>query len=230
MRFFLMSKCALSFCLLLAMPGVTHAANGVEDRRGYLLVDRQAEIALAMTAAPDVISGGAAVYVLTERGFEETRPGANGFACLVARAFNGSISDIPSWSNKQILAPHCLNALAVKTVLPEMRLRASLFMQGLEPTRIVDRIRAAYAGGELSTPSAGALAYMLSPKQHLSEESGPWIPHLMFYFPGNPDASAWGAGDGESPVIDGGVDEPTGTRVLLIPTSRWSDGTPVKAQ
>ena len=229
MLFSLKWKCVLPVCLLLATSDATHA-DAVGDRHGYLLADRQAEIALATTAAPASISAHAAVYVLTEDGFEEARPGTNGFACLVARAFNGSLSDIASWSDKRILAPHCLNALAAGSVLPEMRMRAALFMKGVDPLRIVERIRAAYAGGKLSAPAAGSLAYMLSPKQHLSDESGPWMPHLMFYFPGTPDASAWGAGNEDSPVIDGGVDESTGTRVLMIPTARWSDGTPVNGE
>jgi hypothetical protein len=229
MLFSLKWKSVLLACFLLAASNAAHA-DAIGDRRDYLLADRQTEIALAMTAAPAAISATAAIYVLTERGFEEARPGTNGFACLVARAFNGSLSDTASWSNKVILAPHCLNAIAAESVLPEMRMRAALFMNGVAPSQIIDRIRTAYADGKLPAPAAGSLAYMLSPKQHLSDEDGPWMPHLMFYFPGSPDASVWGAGSEDAPVIDGGVDESTGTRVLMIPSPRWSDGTPVKVE
>ena len=49
----------------------------------YLIADRNAEIALARSAAPDSISGDAEVMVLGRHGYEPAVKGKNGFVCLV---------------------------------------------------------------------------------------------------------------------------------------------------
>ncbi len=53
----------------------------------YLIPDRNAEIALARTAAPDSISRDAEVMVLGRRGYESAVKGKNGFVCLVWRSW-----------------------------------------------------------------------------------------------------------------------------------------------
>src|SRR5271167_2012918 len=53
----------------------------------YLIADRNAEIALARTAAPPSISGDAKVMVLGSHGYETAVEGKNGFVCMVKRAW-----------------------------------------------------------------------------------------------------------------------------------------------
>jgi len=51
------------------------------------LMDRDAEIALARSAAPESISRDAGVLVLGRHGFETAVKGTNGFVCLVERSW-----------------------------------------------------------------------------------------------------------------------------------------------
>src|SRR6266853_3888630 len=53
----------------------------------YLIPDRNAEIALARSAAPDSISHDAKVLVLGPHGYETAVEGKNGFVCVVERAW-----------------------------------------------------------------------------------------------------------------------------------------------
>src|SRR5438876_12397028 len=54
------------------------------------MMPRDAEIALAKSAAPPDISGRATIKVLTSGGFEVADEGDNGFVCLVMRGFTGA--------------------------------------------------------------------------------------------------------------------------------------------
>src|SRR5437868_3621916 len=53
----------------------------------YLMADRNAEIALARTAAPTSISADAEVLVLARHGYETAVKGKNGFVCIVGRGW-----------------------------------------------------------------------------------------------------------------------------------------------
>ena len=51
---------------------------------------REAEIALAQSAAPERISGRATIKILTRNGFETVTKGDNGFVCMVLRSWSGA--------------------------------------------------------------------------------------------------------------------------------------------
>jgi hypothetical protein len=53
----------------------------------YLMPDRNAEIALARSAAPAAISSDAKILVLEWRGYETAIEGKNGFVCMVERSW-----------------------------------------------------------------------------------------------------------------------------------------------
>ena len=53
----------------------------------YLMLDRNEEVTLARSAAPDSISRDAEVLVLCKHGYETAVQGKNGFACLVERSW-----------------------------------------------------------------------------------------------------------------------------------------------
>lgn len=199
----------------------------VHDVAPYLIADRAVEISLARSAAPKRISDSAAVLVLTRQGYVEAAPGTNGFVCLVVRAFSGAM-DTLSWANARVRAPHCLNAAAVRTVLPEITLRTALVMSGMPALEVLHRTAAALTDGTLPRRiDAGAMAYMLSPRQYLvDEEPHAWQPHVMFYYNAK-DGAAWGAGGMDAPVIFGGAGVTNEGIVLFIPVPQWSDGTPV---
>ena len=70
-----------------ALPFVTRAATseGLPARgpiTPYLIPDRQAEVALARSAAPPSIAANAEVLVLTSQGFVTAVKGSNGFVCV----------------------------------------------------------------------------------------------------------------------------------------------------
>jgi len=200
------------------------AAQKSPDLAPYLMANQAAEVALARSAAPANVASAATVFVLTRSGFVEAARGSNGFTCLVARSFNSSIGDPHFWS-PQVRGPMCLNPQASRTILPEMKKREQWIMTGTSPAEIAALTRRAYASHEFPMPESGAMSYMLSPGQVLSETNPHWMPHLMFYYDRSAPPAAWGAGGG-SPVIDGSADDPSSpVMTLLIPVRKWSDGT-----
>ena len=65
------------------------------------LMDRNAAIALARSAAPDGISKDASVLVLTPKGWETAVKGTNGFVCMAGPSWTASIDFYDVWSPKQ---------------------------------------------------------------------------------------------------------------------------------
>ncbi|MEO8736560.1 MAG: hypothetical protein ABI380_08475 [Edaphobacter sp.] len=195
------------------------------DLARYLMGDRAAEVALARTAAPANVSDSATVLVLTRKGFVKAADGSNGFTCLVIRSFAKNIGASDFW-NPRMRAPHCLNAPAVRTVLPAMLKRAEWIMSGVSPAKIAARTRRAYDSHDFPMPAAGAMAFMLSPRQYLGDTDPHWLPHLMFYYDRSMPAAVWGVGGKTNTVIDGSDSEDSPVLTLLIPVRRWSDGKP----
>ena len=64
------------------------------------LMDRDAEIALARSAAPSSISRDATVVILGKNGYETTVEGKNGFICIVERGWMNSFNSPEFWSPK----------------------------------------------------------------------------------------------------------------------------------
>src|ERR1700681_3188713 len=81
----------------------------------YLIADRNAEIALARTAAPPSISQDATVMVLGRHGYETAVEGKNGFVCNVERAWMGSFENDPEFWNPKNRGPVCYNPPAART-------------------------------------------------------------------------------------------------------------------
>jgi hypothetical protein len=215
---------------LVAIPTFVAAfslgAQKVPDVTPYLDADREAEVALARTAAPSNVSEKATVLVLTPKGYIEAARGTNGFTCVVMRSFAAAPDDPDFW-NPRVRAPHCFNPPAARTVLPAMLAQIDWALAGATAAELNARIKQAYAAKRLTMPAAGAMAYMLSPKQRLSDADPHWMPHLMFYYDRALKATTFGAGGMTAPIIDASAGDPTGPmQVLYIPTRTWSDGTP----
>ena len=190
------------------------------------LMDSGAEIALAQTAAPPSISKDATVLVLTTRGYEVGKKGSNGFTCIVERGWMPPFDQKDFWSTK-LRAPICYNAPASRTVLSYTLKRTQLALAGLSRTQILARVQAM----SLPTPEPGSMSYMLSKEQNLGEEAGAWMPHVMFHVPKSyaaGDGAIWGADLPGSPIVFDTshhlVPEPQ--TILMIPVSKWSDGSP----
>ncbi len=191
----------------------------------YLIADRNAEIALARSAAPAAISSDAAVLVLGRHGYEAAAPGKNGFTCLVERGWN-SPSDSPDFWNPKLRGPDCYNPPAARSILPLILKRAEWALVGLSKDQMFARLKAMAEKKELPPVEPGALCYMMSKDAYLTDDDGHNMSHLMFYLP---KGTPWGADLHGSPVMQGQLEiagTPEPVTEFLIPVLRWSDGSP----
>jgi hypothetical protein len=191
----------------------------------YLMADRNAEIALAQSAAPTSISRDATVLVFEKSGYQTAVEGKNGFTCLVERAWMSPI-DSPEFWNPKMLGPICYNPAAVRTILPYTVNRTRLVLTGLSKAQIRENLTAASAKKELPTPEAGAMSYMMSKEGNLGDSVGHWCPHLMFHSP-KTEAASWGADLTGSPVLYNNQyrDVPEPEIIFMVRVLYWSDGT-----
>ena len=181
-------------------------------------MDRDAEIALARTAAPASISRDAQIMVLGEKNFDVAVPGKNGFVCAVGRAFAGPLSNPEFWNPKN-RSPICYNAAAARSLWPYAMKQTGMALAGASKAQITDAVRAAVARKELGPPDAGSMAYMMSKRAYLTDQGGHNLAHVMFELPrggvfqNDPDYFvSWDP----APVIE-----------FNVPVGQWSDGTPV---
>jgi len=186
------------------------------------LMERNAEIALARSAAPDSISGDADVMVLGRHGYEPAVKGKNGFVCLVWRSWASGAGD-PGFWNPKLRGPVCLNPAAARFNIPLTLKRTELVLAGRTETQMFADISAGFDKKEFPALESGAMCYMLSKQGYLSDSDGHWRPHLMFFVP-DTDPEAWGAGLPGSPVI-GFKDTLDRFTLFMIPVGHWSDGT-----
>src|ERR1700683_2479137 len=188
----------------------------------YLIADRDAEIALARSAAPESISHDAEVMVLGRHGYETAVKGTNGFVCIVERSWTAGIED-PNFWNPKLRGPICLNAAAARTYLPFTIKKTEWVLAGQSKAQMFDNIKAALDKKELPMQEPGAMCYMLSKQQYLGDSATHWHPHLMFFVP-RTDAASWGADVPGSPILSG--DDPQDSlMIFMVPVGKWSDGT-----
>jgi hypothetical protein len=95
------------------------------------LMERNAEIQLARSAAPNSISREATILILGRRGYETAVEGQNGFVCMVERGWMGMF-DWPEFWSPKVRASDCLNPRAARSILPIVYLRARMVMASFE--------------------------------------------------------------------------------------------------
>jgi hypothetical protein len=183
-------------------------------------MSRDAEIALARTAAPAHISGRATIKVLTKSGYAVAREGDNGAVCLVMRGFTA-----PTYTPVQfreivydptIHAPICFTAPAARSAMPYYELRTKLAIAGMSPDQIARALETAYVKGELPKRDTVTFAYMWSAHQHLGPGIGAWHPHVMVFAPYYENAMV-GGNDFGSPFPQVSDDAGTPFTVVVIP-------------
>jgi hypothetical protein len=154
-------------------------------------MDRDAEIALARSAAPPSVSADAEVLVFGTRGYEVAIRGKNGFVCFVERSWTAGF-DEPEFWNPKGRAPNCFNPPAARSVLPHYLKRAQWVAAGASREQMIEKTRAAIAARELVAPEHGAMTFMMSRYGDVDlEMGGPWLPHIMLFVPRG-QAAAWG--------------------------------------
>ena len=189
------------------------------------LMDRNAEIALARSAAPPSISRNAEIMVLGRHGYETAAQGKNGFVCLVERGWTAGITD-PNFWNPKIRGAMCLNLAAARSYLPITIKKTKLILAGESKAQMADAIKASFDKKELPSLQPGAMCYMLSRHQYLNDSPGRWHwhPHVMFFIP-ETDSVARGENLAGSPILTS-KDSLDRLTVLMILVPKWSDGTP----
>jgi hypothetical protein len=188
----------------------------------YLMTDRNAEIAMARSAAPDSISHDARVLILGAHGYETAVEGKNGFICVVERGWMAPF-DNPEFWNPKIRGPLCFNPPAARSVLPITYKRTEMVLAGQSKVQIMEGIKI-FAKKELPALEPGGLTYMMSKEAYLTDAGDHNMAHLMFYTP-LMDGGVWGADLPKSPVILNPQFAVEGIDVFLVLTGMWSDGT-----
>jgi hypothetical protein len=220
--------CAL--ILTIATPWTVHSQ---ENKNSYpnmepieqYLMDRDAEIAMARSAAPPSIAKDATVMVLGRHGYETAVEGKNGFVCAVGRSWDLPKNNPAFWDPK-IRGPICLSAPGARSFLPIYFKKTELAIAGRSNTEIEATIIEGIAKGELPTPEPGSVSYMLSKQGYLNAGiKGPWLPHVMFFVP-EIDPKALGSDLGDDVPLDAHEQKIGRYTTIDVPVSKWSDGTP----
>jgi hypothetical protein len=202
----------------------------------YLMPDREAEMALARSAAPEPVSRDATILVLGRNGYETAAAGKNGFVCMVDRGWLGPFGWPELW-NPRIRGVVCLNPQAARSILPIAYLRTRMVMAGRSDDEIVSALKTAFENKRLPSLETGAMAYMMSKSAYLTDDGKHNGPHLMF-FTLIKNSADWGANAAGSPVMSNAYwffspkEEPQvkglpPMRMFFVSLSHWSDGTPV---
>lgn len=172
------------------------------------VLDRQREIALALSACPSSVAGKAAVYVLERSGYVKVRDGQNGFTAIVQRTLPTSVE------------PRCMDAEGTRTHLPRTLKVAELRAQGKSREEIKRFVAEAFATGVFRPPARPGVDYMLSTENvvPIDEDKGivaPFPPHVMFYAPYLTNADLGSDGSPQAPAFV--VDEGTPHALIIVP-------------
>jgi hypothetical protein len=213
------------------LPGAMQSAQGQAKKVPYpamaplsqYLMPENDEIALARSAAPASVSGGAEVMVLRPSGYATAVKGTNGFLCIVERSW-GASTDVAEFWNPRIRGPICFNPAAAKTFAPIYLMKTRLVLSGKSKAEMVRATTTAFETGELPALAPGSMCYMQAKQQYLNDVGKSWHPHLMFFVSGDA-AKSWGANLDGSPVLATNDPEEHAT-IFMVLVGEWSDGTP----
>src|SRR6202051_2574350 len=166
----------MCICLLAAQIGASTSAAAQSMLAGSPPppMDRQKEIALALSACPPPVASNAAVYVLDKSGYIKVRDSQNGFTAILQHS-------LPTAQE-----PQCMDAEGTRSFLPRMLKVAELRAQGKSPEEIKRFMADALAKGMFQPPTRPGVDYMLSTENVVPDDKGvvaPFPPHVMFYAP-----------------------------------------------
>jgi hypothetical protein len=189
--------CLLSLAARFAVGTAAAAQSAAVESKSPSLMDREREMALALSACPAAVASKAAVYVLGASGYIKVRESQNGFVAIVQHSLPTSQE------------PQCIDAEGARTFVPRILKVAELRAQGRDSDEIKRFVADAVAKGILQPPTRPGLTYMLSSENMVPDDKGVvahFPPHLMFYAPyltnadigsdGKPGAPAFIASEG----------------------------------
>jgi hypothetical protein len=194
---------ALATAVIRPVAGQSSTNQRATTNQRPALMDRDKEVALALSACPPPVAAKAAVYVLNRGGYIKVRDGENGFTAIVQHA-------VPASQD-----PQCMDAEGTRTFLPRYLKVAEWRAQGKSADEIKRLVADAFAKGIFQPPTKPGIDYMLSTENFTPNAKGEVVhfpPHVMFYAPylmnadlglggspgpdGNPDGPAFVAGEG----------------------------------
>lgn len=164
------AQLAMSAAAMAGNPGGAEAA----EHPTPALMERQQEIALALSACPPMVAAKAGVYVLEKSGYVKIRESQNGFTAIVQHSMLTSQE------------PQCMDAEGARTFLPRILKVAELRAAGKRADEIKGIIADAVAKGDLQPPRRSGVDYMLSTENMVPDTKGGvehFPPHVMFYAP-----------------------------------------------
>jgi hypothetical protein len=173
------------------------------------LMDRQREIALALSSCPSILAEKAGVYVLEASGYVKVRESQNGFTSIVQHSVPGAQE------------PQCMDAEGARTILPRILRVAELRAQGKSPDEIKRFVAEAFPKGVFEPPRRGGIDYMLSAENVVPNDHGvtaPFPPHVMFYAPFMTNADIGSEGQGGGPVFVAAQGTPYALIIVPVPT------------
>ena len=203
------------------------SSPGMAPLDQYLMADRDTEIALARSAAPQAISGDATILVLGRHGYETAVEGKNGFVCVVERSWMSPV-DSPEFWNPKLRGPVCFNPPAARSILPATYKRTELALAGQSKDQIIAGNKTAYDNKELPALEPGAMSYMMSKQAYLTAKGGN-LAHVMVYTP-HVNPADWGDGVPNAPLmLNPQFKDAEPIDVWVIEVGKWSDGTAAPA-
>jgi hypothetical protein len=194
-----MSRISVTSGTLIALSLLGLQGSAAAEGRKYAPfseyeMPREAEIALARSAAPEKISSRATIKVLTRNGFEVASKGDNGFVCMVLRSWSAAPDPEGTYYAKT-RSPICFDAIATRFVAPVDELRTHLGLKGTPPDAIEKEVAAQYNAGKFPKLESIAFGYMWSADQDTGPGAGAWHPHMMVYAPPNYENSTLGGNE-----------------------------------
>jgi hypothetical protein len=177
-------------------------------------MERQKEIALALSSCPAPVASKAAVYVLEESGYVRVRDSQNGFTAIVQH------------SQPTSQEPQCMDAEGTRTFLPRYLKVAELRAQGKTSEEIKRFVADAFAKGIFQAPTRPGVDYMLSKENvvTIDEAKGivaPFPPHVMFYGPYLSNADLGSDGNASGPAFVAGEGSPHA--LIIVPLGMHAD-------
>jgi hypothetical protein len=214
-RFFRMPAYVALLGMTLVRPAEAQAPSATSQSRPLPLLTAMSaaeQTRLALSTAPQEVSSRASLYVLTPKGYMETRAGTNGFSCLVEREM------------LETAEPTCYDAEGSATTLKARIYREELRAKGLSEDKVKQRIAAAYRDGRLTAPRKPGIIYMLAPENYawnlITKKFWSHPPHYMFYAPFATQEAMGGPMGPTTPVV-GWPGQPDA--VIIVMAAQHSD-------
>ncbi len=182
------AKILIAFFVAVLLSGTTQPALA-ED---FVELPRDLEIELALSALPEGLQDGAAIYIRDpKKGFVLHREGTNGFATFVARTSTRFYeADWPYTYPSDQLIPVAFDRVGVQHHMKPYFDIERLRIDGVPPETAKKILRTRFQNGTYTAPKEGGLSYMFAPIHRAygaPAKSGEMItvsfPHHMPYAP-----------------------------------------------